>query len=308
MLWRVVAYLVSLLGVLLLYIAYEGWLAWLVLASLLALPIFSLIISLPAILTMRLTVDNRGTAPVGMPLALEITVKCLLPAPMYRCSIQVRRPMTGETWLLKPGQMLPTEHCGLLVLQPVRCWVSDYFGLFLFPIHKRTESVLTLWPQELKMPESKDLERFMMLSWRPKPGGGYGENHEMRLYQPGDSLNQVHWKLTAKTGKLMVRQAMEPARGRAVLTADLKGTDTELDRVLGRILYRGRYLVENGLHFDLHVLTGQGRLHWCIGSEAQLHEAVFTLLQTEVATEGTLAGLPVFATWRCHLGGEPDEA
>ncbi len=307
MLWRLIAYLVCLLGMLVLYIAYEGWLAWIVLAGLLALPLFSMLLSLPAILTMGLTVKNRGSAPMGMAISLSVEVKCALPAPMYRCKVQVTRPITGESWLLSPGDSLPTGHCGMLILQPVGCWVSDYLGLLHFPVRRLTEAALTVWPREVKVSEDKAMQRFLLQSWRPKPGGGYGENHEMRLYQPGDSLNQVHWKLTAKTGKLMVRQVMEPARGKAVITADLKGTGQELDRVLGRILYRGRTLTESGIAYDLHVYTGEGRRHWHIRTEGELRQAVFTLLQTTAATEGTIAGLPVFATWRCHLGGEPDE-
>ncbi|MBR2633811.1 MAG: DUF58 domain-containing protein, partial [Lentisphaeria bacterium] len=49
---------------------------------------------------------------------------------------------------------------------------------------------------------------FSKASGRPKPGGGYGENYEIRQYRPGDNLNQIHWKLSAKVGDLMLREPM----------------------------------------------------------------------------------------------------
>ena len=46
-------YLLSVLGGLVFYWAYREWLSWLILVLLLALPWFSLLVSLPAILTSR---------------------------------------------------------------------------------------------------------------------------------------------------------------------------------------------------------------------------------------------------------------
>ncbi len=302
------AYLAILLGVMVLYIAYQGWLAWILLVGLFALPFFSLLISLPAILTLRITLQNRGAVPLGMPQELQIHTQCPLPVPVYQCRVRAVRVMTGESWLLSPGDELPTDCCGQLTLTPVRCWVSDYFGMFCFPVRKLEETRLTVWPKAIKAPVPAQLQRFVLDNWRPKPGGGYAENHEIRLYRPGDSLNQIHWKLSAKTGSLMIREAMEPARGRALLTADLKGTAEELNRIFGRILFMGDYLLDKGMRYELHVLTGVGRLHWEIVSDTALKQAVSELLHTEAVQEGSIQGLPVYATWRCHLGGEPDEA
>ena len=68
-------------------------------------------------------------------------------------------------------------------------------------------------PEVPAHPRHPDLDRYIARAWKPKSGGVCRRNHELRLYRPGDSLNQVHWKLTAKTGKWMIRQPMEPQRG-----------------------------------------------------------------------------------------------
>lgn len=46
--------------------------------------------------------------------------------------------------------------------------------------------------------------------------------HAIRDYVPGDSRRHVHWKSTAKTGKLMVRQYEETRRSRIAVVLDLE--------------------------------------------------------------------------------------
>ena len=45
---------------------------------------------------------------------------------------------------------------------------------------------------------------------RPKYGGGFAEDHDLRTYQPGDSGNAIHWKLSSKMDELIVREALVP--------------------------------------------------------------------------------------------------
>jgi uncharacterized protein (DUF58 family) len=52
--------------------------------------------------------------------------------------------------------------------------------------------------------------------------------HALRPYVPGDSPRQIHWKSTAKTGDLMVRQYEETRRSRMVIALSL-GEDEYAD-------------------------------------------------------------------------------
>ena len=60
--------------------------------------------------------------------------------------------------------------------------------------------------------------------------------HAIRDYVPGDSRRHVHWKSTAKTGQLMVRQYEETRRSRIAISIDLDitqyGSDDEFEMAI----------------------------------------------------------------------------
>ncbi|MBQ7801060.1 MAG: DUF58 domain-containing protein [Oscillospiraceae bacterium] len=301
-------YLAALAGCLVFYVFYQKWFSWIVLLAVAGLPWLSLLLSLPAMVTYRLEPEAPAGLKTGGRAKLRIRGVCSMPHPPAKVKLRLTRPITGESWVLKPGAYLPTGHCGGLVIQPVRAGVYDYLGLFRRKLRKIDAATAIVWPAPLKMKVPPDLSRYLARSWRPKFGGGYAENHELRLYRPGDGLNQVHWKLSAKTGKLIIREAMEPERGLVLLTMDLCGTAEELDRKFGRLLWLGNYLLERGIPFQLRALTGEGPEVWPVAGEQDLRKAAAALLCREPAVSGSIRDRSVAASWQYHIGGDPDEA
>jgi len=288
------------------YFAYLQWMSWLLLVGILCLPAAGLLLSLPAMLSARVY------ASCALPVALEekepLTLKtvCLLPAPPVRGRIRVHRVTTGQVWKLKPGKDLPSENCGQLVCRPERIKIYDYLGLFYIR-QKRCEPLsVVILPKALQIQHLPDLERQLAQSWRPKPGGGFAENHELRLYRPGDSLNQIHWKMSAKTGKYIIREAMIPMASRIALVMMLQGTPEELDRKFGRLLWMGQHLLSKELRHEWFVMTGEGLKQLPVGDEQELMKAMHTLLSQPPAEENaSWPNLP--ALWQYRIGGEPDE-
>ena len=90
-----------------------------------------------------------------------------------------------------------------------------------------------------------NLSRFLVAQRRPKPGGGFSEEHELREYRAGDNLRDIHWKLSVKTDSMIVREAQEPVRSRVLLTLDLSGTSFQLDHLLSRLLWLSAWLLEH---------------------------------------------------------------
>ena len=99
---------------------------------------------------------------------------------------------------------------------------------------------------------------------------------------------------------------MEPQTGTILVTLNHRGSGAELDRKLGRLLWLGNQLLEQGIHFELRSLTGDGILTFSITCEQSLVKAVDTLLCSRAADEGDLRSRDFTAAWHCHIGGEPD--
>ena len=230
------------------------------------------------------------------------------PVPPFRGELRMEHSLTGQARRSRYDRQLPTDHCGAIDVVPEKTYVYDYFGLWRFKVRKVTSLRVIVMPRPVKLRNVPDVERFLARAWRPKSGGGYAENHELRLYRPGDSISQIHWKLTAKTGKPIIREPMEPQRGMVLVTADIKGTPEELDRMFGRLLGLGRYLLSKGMPFTLQAMTGEGLQSFPVGEESQLQKALENLLSAKSAGEGSVLDREISASWHCHVGGEPHEA
>lgn len=290
------------------YIAYGQWLSFLILTAVLALPWFSLVLSLPAMLRFRACPSGPAVLDMGGEGELWLLGSCGLPMPLFRGQLKLQNLITGQSWYYQDKEDLRTDHCGGLRVTAEGVKICDYLGLFSFPIRCRETGTILIRPRPVKMDPDQELQRCIAGAWKPKFGGGYAENHELRLYRPGDSLNQVHWKLSAKTGDLILREPMEPQRGLVLLTMNLRGTAEEMDRKFGRLLWLGRYLLEQTVPFELRVLTGDGILTYSIAHRTELNRAVDALLCRKAAREGDLRDREYVTSWRCHIGGEADEA
>ena len=302
-----VIYLLAWAGCMIFFCAYQKWFAWLTLVAVVCLPFFSLLVSLPAMLTARLELKLPDSVPVGTACGPKLTCRAFLPAPPWKGWLLAQRPMTDEVRVLRPGAQLPTANCGGWICAVEKAKICDYLGLFSIPIRSSSAKTVLVRPKPVAV-HVPELDRYLSRSWRPKWGGGFAENHELRLYRPGDSIQQIHWKLSAKTGSLILREPMEPERGRMLLRLDLNGTPMELDRKLGRLLWLGEYFLEQKLCFEIHALTGNGLESWTVDTPEGLQDAMDELLCCPCAREGTIRDRVETAAWQYDIGGGADEA
>ena len=308
MLGRRMVYLTAVAGCGAFYIAYGEWFSWVTLLAVLGLPWLSLLLSLPAMVRFRLEPGGADALTVGGYGEVWLLGSSAFPLPPFRGKLRLRGCLSGRTLLCRSGSSVPTEHCGAFSVTVSRGRVCDYLGLFAFPVKDPGQKTVLIRPTPVPVPEPPDLKRYIARSWRPKFGGGFAENHELRLYRPGDSLNQIHWKLSAKTGNLTVREPMVPQRGLALLTMTVRGTAEELDRKFGRLLWLGRYLLDRDLPFQIRALTAQGVLSLAVANQDALTKAVDALLCAGAVGEGSIRDRNYAASWQYHIGGDPYEA
>ena len=306
MIKRWILYLVALSGCLVFFAAYQGWTAWILLVTVALMPLLSLVLSLPLVYFAKAGFRLPEAVTAGEELTLDIAMHSPLPLPPSGGRYQVTHSITGENRTLESGKDLPTDHCGHLVCKSRGLGFYDLLGLFRLGRNLPPQVVL-IRPRPLAAELPQALERHLAHAWKPKYGGGFSENHELRLYRPGDSLNQVHWKLSAKTGKLIIREAMIPACSSIRLSAELTGTPEEVDRKLGRLLSLGAHLLELQITFDICVLTGNGLQSWTVSNETALRDAIDGILCCAPAPQGAAFHWENTAAWQLHVGGDADE-
>lgn len=310
-------YLPGLLGALVFHIYYFGWFSWFVLVLALCLPLFSLIVSILAMARVRLTLDVPARCDRGDP--AYVTLRALggfLPLPRCRFRLVIRSVMTGEERVLKqqaPGQdswyvPLDTSHCGVLRCSLAKGRVYDYLGLFGFPVKLPEPAELMVCPMPVQPEKLPNLSHFLVCRRRPKPGGGFSEEHELRDYRPGDSMRDIHWKLSVKTDRTIVREPQEPIRGLTLLTFDLRPPQEQLDGVLENLLWLSRWLMEHDTphqiiwidpkDFETSQISIQTMEDW----GPLLAHLLHTTLREDTPS---IAGRRFAnASWRCHVGAD----
>lgn len=290
------------------FLAYQQWFAWFALVAVIALPLFSLLISLPAMITARLELQLPEAITVGTPCVPVLRCRNVLPTPPWKCVMVLDHSPATQRQKLKIGTALPTAHCAVLTCQIKKAKICDYLGLFSFPLRLPEPQSVAIRPIALPMKQIPELERYLSCAWRPKRGGGFAENHELRLYRPGDSVQQIHWKLSAKTGKLILREPMEPEQGRVLLRLDLMGTKEELNRKLGRLLWLGSALLDKKIRYEIQCLTGDGFESWAVSGTDSLQDAIDAILSRKCAHDGSIRDRAEAAAWQYYIGGGIDEA
>ena len=304
---RRIAYLATLLGCLVFYGFYREWFSWFLLMAVVWLPWFSLLLSLPAMLTVKANLRCPAKTRQDMPVRTALQLKSRLPTPPIRCKIRLVNNLTGERYLGEPGERIPTAHCGMMTISYPQLSVYDYLGLFSRRVRREESCNIYIEPKAVPGQLSLQLEGQGVSQWKPKPGGGFSENHELRLYRPGDNLRHIHWKMAAKTGKLIYREPMEPVQKGHVLTLTLFGTPEELDKKLGQLLWTSRALLARNLPHQVLCRTGNGVSTFEIHNEATLEEGLHTLLRSPRAdVKGSLIAENVL--WQHHIGGDSHEA
>ena len=305
---RRLEYLLLLTGTAVYYVASGEWLAWILLLTAVGLPWLSLLLSLPAIWSFQAAPAGAEVLEQGEEAEIWLLGSCPFPLPPFRGILRVTNLLTGKSFRYEQDRGLSTEHCGGYRVAVEKAKVCDYLGLFAFRTRKTKEQTLVVRPRPQAVEDLVDPQRMEINSWVPKTGGGYAENHEHRLYRPGDNLNQLHWKLSAKVGNLILREPMEPVRGAVLLTLALRGSPAELDRKFGRLLYAGDYLLQRELDFEIHALTGAGVVCTHVEDQDTLYKAENRLLCQPLAEPGQSWEEGTPAQWQYHIGGDADEA
>lgn len=252
--------------------------------------------------TTKVKIHCPPIARLGVPARSTMRVSCPYPTPPVECKLRLLNNLSGDRYLGTPGELIPTEHCGRITVTVPRCVVYDYLGLFTKKLPEQAVRTVYVLPKPVAgvLPQTGVRNDSIL---KPKPGGGLAEHHELRLYRPGDELRNIHWKLSAKTGKLIYREAMIQAQRGHVLNMTLSGTPDQLDKKLGQLLWTSRILLREKCPHQIRCLTGKGMVSFSVNSESELEQGLCELISMPCATEGNISEA-TDALWQQNIGGE----
>ena len=112
---------------------------------------------------------------------------------------------------------LPVKYCGLLLLELDKIRVYDWFGLTSSSSRKQSaQGTLAVLPPvramrvELSYRSAGDSTALLLRSL-PQQIGDSEEIRQLREYQEGDNTRNIHWKQSARTEKLWVKEFEQEA-------------------------------------------------------------------------------------------------
>ena len=302
-------YLLALAGAYVFSRTYIGWFGEYLLWVVLLLPPVLTLLSIPSLRALRIRCSAPKNVNLGEHAELSIRFSCRRMLPVRSCSftLRIRNVFTGQETvqemrfsLVSDSESLVTLDTGssgmlLCTLENLKAY--SYFGLLALRPWDSGDAGCIVMPRPEAPANMASLEALppVFLRFRPKPGGGYAEEHELRPYRPGDSVNAIHWKLSSKTDEVIIREPLEPVdEGTAVLLRGLSEADLAHLYWLSLRLCAGN--IRHSIHFggsqisqvenETDCLRAMRRLLSCpgeAGGEADGHYSrIFTVDKGEV--------------------------
>jgi uncharacterized protein (DUF58 family) len=164
-----------------------------------------------------LTVTNLGTR--------RLTGRQLV-VPIGQGNASIRLAGLAPAASMTADVTVPTKRRALLMVGPVQAVRGDPFGMVARTWSWGEALAVVVYPATVRVPVSitglaKDIEG--------KPTGQPSEAdvsfHALRDYQPGDDRRAIHWRSTARTGRLMVRQSEDTRRAQLALVVSQAGRE-----------------------------------------------------------------------------------
>ncbi len=183
-------------------------------------------------------------------------------------------------------------HCGLIHIEITEVRIFDYIGLCSVrlrgPFNGRYVSVV---PHVYPLKLSAELEQAAGRDgWQEdvaaKPGSDTQEIFDTRFYQRGDTLHNIHWKLSAKADDLMVKEFSMPVDTAFYIVADCESAEPsavrpdQIDRFLETTAAVAGHCISRGNPCELLWYSAAEEVVQCcrIESEEDLYQAMEELL------------------------------
>lgn len=243
------------------YYFFIGWFAGFLLVVMAIVPLVSILGSLPGMLSCRVGLSADEYGRVGGNLVFKVSARTRHGLLFGKSVVwyNVENFFTEEEYLRRRVKLFGADadetvtiagldSCGCVSITVKKVKVYDFMGLISLKKALPDSAVTAVLPEyPVGEPESAELfsgEGRLV----PKRGGGFAEEYELREYQPGDMVTSIHWKLTSKLGKPIIREPMVPEKREITVTIN---PEKEPDKCIARLYRLCGELTERGLEYTL---------------------------------------------------------
>lgn len=255
-------YLLLLITAFVFNIFYFGWFSWFLLVLTITIPLVSLIVSLPFMIGSAVNgvlVFTHDSMKIGDDFYVGITGKKgrAVFCPRVKIKLNVKNDFCRKSERLKiiySGTLKKpfytkcnsfSKHCGSVNITSKYAKIYDMTGIFFIPIKLDCNINCYVMPKTKKPSVLPDSSKISILGYKPK-NGGFSDYYELRQYQSGDSLKNIHWKLSSKYDDLIVREPSTPIYRQFYVRLLFTQNADINDDILARFMYVCNYLNKNG--------------------------------------------------------------
>lgn len=288
-------YLSALAAVAAFHMAYGQYVSHYMLLFVLFLPLISLLISLPSVLSTKTALTGADDVHRHYPAHLKVSATCssFLPLGCLRLKIEKQNLYSGEkpeyeSFALRDlsseeeALNVSTEHIGTIRCRIHSAWAYDYLGFFALPVRKGNPVAFTVLPEPVvPVPEPDLIEPSQQIA-KPKPQG-FSEEHELRPYRAGDSINLIHWKLSSKFDDPIIREPQEVIRKNIILGMDLPDSFPDQEDMIGQLVFLSGQLLTLQIPYTLYI----GKQIVIVRSEGELQTFLKAFLAEPMRVEKT---------------------
>ena len=201
----------------------------------------------------------------------------MLSAGYILAEFDVRNEMFDMTeskrlWLKVQGRTttfevpIATDKCGEVSVKCKNIQVYDIFKLFHFPCRGFEELRTVIYPHKVRIkveitrnyagiPQEEGMVQ-------NRKGNDHSEIYDIREYMPGDDIRSIHWKLSSKTDKLILREPSDPSHYHVMILPDFgldkEESEDEINTAVAIGAAVARQMVRKGIPFCMALPTKDG--------------------------------------------------
>lgn len=278
------------------FIYYQMWLAWYCMMIVLLVPIVALIMTILNGIFTTVSIETPKAVKLGEDAAIVLKSKNthFFHFGICRMTFFCEELMYGEKMKKKKIEFesrgekrfpIDTTHCGTYVYTAPYVRVYDLFRLFFVPKKINLNEEVVIRPNPVipaLMPDSNGFKARML----KKSNASYSEIYDVRDYVVGDPIKNIHWKLTAKKDKVLVKEPQEGSYGHARVYLALQNDREEMDKKLGELLFTSSYFLSHDIEHRIRILPPMKReISFDIESQRDLDTAILKILHLKMPKE-----------------------